>query len=289
MKRIVEIIAGRQAFLPLMLLFGIFRLGAQSTPVPEGFVFIKGGTFMMGSPASEAKRDDDEVQHRVTLSSFYLGKYEVTQKEWYTLMGTTPGEQRDKARESFAPYKVFLQLAGEGDAYPMYYVSWLEAVEYCNKRSQREGLKPVYTIKGETVTWNPQANGYRLPTEAEWEYACRAGTTTPYYTGGSPAVAAGWYEDNSEDDTHPVGQKQPNVWGLYDMNGNVSEWCWDWYGDYVTASQTDPTGASSGSYRVGRGGGFIDSDEVLRSAFRGGGEPKTRDISIGFRLVRSAN
>jgi formylglycine-generating enzyme required for sulfatase activity len=172
------------------------------------------------------------------------------------------------------------------DNEPVVLVSWYDAVEYCNWRSRKEGLTPAYIIGGTNVTLNRGVNGYRLPTEAEWEYACRAGTSTPYSSGNSVDSAA-WYADNSGDTTHAVGTKQANAWGLYDMHGNVEEWCWDWYGDYSSAAQTDPEGpASSGSYRVRRGGGWYYYGQVLRSAFRIYGSPSYRISFLGFRVCR---
>ena len=238
---------------------------------PAGFVRINGGTFTMGSPANEASRGSNETQHQVTVSSFSIGKYPVTQKEYQEVMGSNPSYFK-------------------GDNLPVERVSWYDAVEYCNKRSQKEGLTPAYTISGSgdsrTVSLNRSANGYRLPTEAEWEYACRAGTTTAYNTGASISDNTGWYSSNSGDKTHPVGQKTANAWGLYDMHGNVWEWCWDWYGSYASGAQTDPVGASSGSYRVGRGGGWYNSAVGLRSASRSYDNPGYRFDHIGFRLVR---
>jgi formylglycine-generating enzyme required for sulfatase activity len=219
-------------------------------------------------PAPGSMRFADEVQHSVTVSSFYLGRYEVTQKEWREVMGNNPGYFK-------------------GDDLPVENVSWYEAVEYCNKRSQKEGLTPAYTIKGTNVTWNKKANGYRLPTEAEWEYACRAGTTTPFNTGSS-VDSAGWYGNNSDGKTHPVGEKQPNAWGLYDMHGNVWEWCWDWYGDYAGGAQTDPSGAGTGSYRVVRGGSWAYGAGLLRSAGRLRFFPVDRYNILGFRVARNA-
>jgi formylglycine-generating enzyme required for sulfatase activity len=234
-------------------------------------VRINGGTFTMGSPANEANRDSDEVQHQVTVSSFFMGKYPVTQKEYQEIMGTNPSNFK-------------------GDNLPVEMVSWFDAVEYCNKRSQREGLSLAYTISGSgdsrTVTWNRNANGYRLPTEAEWEYACRAGTRTAYNTGAAISDSTGWYSANSGNATHPVGQKPANAWGLYDMHGNVYEWCWDLSGKYSSGAQTDPVGASSGGIRVLRGGSYFSSARLCRSAYRGSDYPFRRANIYGFRLAR---
>jgi formylglycine-generating enzyme required for sulfatase activity len=225
----------------------------------------------MGSPTNEPGRESNEVQHQVTVGSFYMGKYEVTQKEYQEVMGTNPSNFK-------------------GDNLPVEYVSWYDAVEYCNRRSQKEGLTPAYTISGSennrTIAWNWNANGYRLPTEAEWEYVCRAGTTTAYNTGASISDSTGWYGANSRDKTHPVGQKPDNRWGLYDMHGNVWEWCWDWYEGYSIAAQTNPAGAVSGTSRVLRGGSWYNPAGGVRSAYRSNGDPHDRGDNIGFRLVR---
>ncbi|MDR3335178.1 MAG: formylglycine-generating enzyme family protein [Treponema sp.] len=245
------------------------RVFAQNvaTPVPSDMVRINGGTFMMGSPASEAGRGNSEVPHRVTVSGFYLGKYEVTQREYAALLGMNPSNFK-------------------GDNLPVENVSWYEAVEYCNGRSYTEGLTPAYTINGGNVTWNRNANGYRLPTEAEWEYACRAGTTTPFSTGNNITTDQANYGDRKE--TTAVGSFAANAWGLYDMHGNVSEWCWDWYGSYLSNAWTDPVGASSGTYRVLRGGGWGSSGQYLRSALRNYDTPSGRYSYLGFRLARSS-
>ena len=260
-------------------------------PVPDNFVRINGGTFTMGSPANEPERFDREgPQHQVTVSSFYMGKYEVTQKEYRDIMGSNPSKFK-------------------GDNLPVEQVSWYDAIDYCNKRSQREGLTLAYTIDKSSsdtnnfskedkykyaVTWNRNANGYRLPTEAEWEYACRAGTTTAYNTGSAISDATGWYDANSGvwllvfgGKTNPVGQKPANAWGLYDMHGNVWEWCWDWYESYSSGAQTEPTGASSGSDRVERSGSWYSIATYLRSAFRSYGPPSSRNHALGFRVVRN--
>jgi formylglycine-generating enzyme required for sulfatase activity len=249
---------------------------------PDGFVHIPGGTFTMGSPASEANRDSNEVQHQVTVSSFYLGKYEVTQKEYQAVTGSNPSYFK-------------------GDNLPVEQVSWNDAVNYCNTRSITEGLTPAYTISGENVTWNRVANGYRLPTEAEWEYACRAGTSTAFNTGNNITTSQANYDGNYpynnndkgtyREKTTAVGSFSPNAWGLYDMHGNVWEWCWDWYGTYSAAAQSDPSGlvgpASPGMNRVNRGGSWYIGAQNLRSAIRDYFIPSHRDYYLGFRLARS--
>jgi formylglycine-generating enzyme required for sulfatase activity len=237
--------------------------------VPADMVRVSGGTFMMGSPGNEANRQSNEEQHQVTVGSFLIGKYEVTQKEWIEVMGSNPSYFK-------------------GDNLPVEQVSWDEVIEYCNKRSVKEGLMPAYTVSGTTVTWNRSASGYRLPTEEEWEFAARGGSGAGYliYAGSNSVDSVGWYWDNSGSKTHPVGTKAANGLGLYDMSGNVWEWCWDWYGAYSTSSVTDPMGASSGSYRVFRGGSWSFSGQYLRSAYRIYSTPSLRNFDIGFRLVR---
>lgn len=256
----------------------------------EGFVRIAGGTFEMGSPETEGWRSEDETQHTVTVSDFYMSTYEVTQAEYAEVMGGNPS--------SFS-----------GDTLPVENVSWMDAAAYCNARSEIEGLTPAYAIDGQTVTWNRSADGYRLPTEAEWEYACRAGTTTPFNTETSiSAEEANYYghypyeiEENyfSQDnlDTQPGEYRQttvdvtsfsPNGWGLYNMHGNVSEWVWDYYGTYGTKEQTDPTGPETGTLRVYRGGGWNDFAKNMRSAYRAALSEDKVSFNIGIRLVRNA-
>ncbi|MFE9249934.1 formylglycine-generating enzyme family protein [Streptomyces sp. NPDC007088] len=157
---------------------------------------------------------------------------------------------------------------------PVTGVSWLEAIRFCNAFSVRAGATPVYTLDGEDVTYDRSADGYRLPTEAEWEHACRAGTTGPHY-GTLDAIA--WYRDNSGERVHPVGGKQPNAWGLYDMLGNAWDWCWDLYDPQVY-----------GSYRVLRGGGWFDEHWSLRASARRRSHPSFQVDDVGFRVARSA-
>jgi formylglycine-generating enzyme required for sulfatase activity len=209
-----------------------------------------------------------------------MSKYPVTQKEWYEVMGSNIRQQRDLVNTKWS-------IRGEGDNYPMYFVSWFEAVDYCNARSIKEGLTPAYTRDKNNVTWNRDANGYRLPTEAEWEYACRAGTSTTYTMGNTINESLANFNGTG---TKPVGSFQPNNWGLYDMHGNVWEWCWDRYGRYSNTSQIDPDGSSSGSSRVTRGGCWNNnSSRILRSANRNDLNPNTQRDGIGFRVVRPLN
>jgi formylglycine-generating enzyme len=257
-------------------------------------VSIPAGTFMMGSPASEANRRDNETQHSVTLSGFYMSKYQVTQEQYQAVMGSNPCYFNDNPQTG--------ETQGKR---PVECVSWYDALVFCNKLSIKEGLTPAYSISGSTdptvwgavptgsnSDWNAViivsgSNGYRLPTEAQWEYACRAGTTTAYNTGDTISDNTGWYDSNSGRKTHEVGKKPANTWGLYDMHGNVWEWCWDWYDYYSSSSVTDPTGAVTGSYRVERGGNWSGNGLDLRSAYRYYYYPSYRYYDFGFRLVRS--
>jgi formylglycine-generating enzyme required for sulfatase activity len=244
--------------------------------VPEGFVLVEAGSFQMGSTDGT---EDEKPIHSVNINrSFYISRDEVTQKQWREVMGSNPSHFK-------------------GDDLPVECVSWYEAVDYCNRLSRKEGLASAYRINGEQVSWDISANGYRLPTEAEWEYAARGGNKSRGYTyaGSNVVDQVGWYHDNSGNKTHEVGQKRPNELGLYDMSGNVSEWCWDWYGEYHSSSQTDPRGPSGGSDRVYRGGSWNDSARYsyLRVADRDHLAPAREGIEVvsihvGFRPVRTA-
>ena len=243
-------------------------------PTPANMVRINGGTFTMGSNNGE---DNEKPVHTVTVTGFYMGKYPVTQKEWTAVMGSNPSYFK-------------------GDNLPVHRTSWFDAVDYCNRLSQKEGLTSAYTISGSgnyrTVTWNRNANGYRLPTEAEWEYAARGGNGSLgnyLYSGSNNVDEVAWYDENSGGSTQNVGTKKPNGLGLYDMSGNVFELCWDWYGDYSSGAQTDPTGAFSGSLRVLRGGHYGLLAVYVRSAFRYYTGPYDGSFSLGFRLARNGN
>ena len=217
------------------------------------FNLIQAGTFMMGSPEKERKNSNAHM-HKVTITrSFYMGITPVTQKQWQVVMNNNPS-------------------AFKGNDCPVETVSWNDAQAFIKKLNEME--------KNET---------YRLPTEAEWEYACRAGSTTRYCFGDDEKILKdyAWYGTNSGGKTHPVKQKESNAWGLYDMHGNVWEWCEDWYGDYPNEPVTDPSGPASGAGRVIRGGGWVDNPGGLRSAIRNCGSPGYRGCHIGFRLLRT--
>ena len=220
-------------------------------------VWCPPGQFMMGSPTSERGRDSDEVQHEVVLTrGFFLSETECTQGQWEAVMGGNPSYFK-------------------GTEWPVEEVSWEEAVEYCRKLTAKQRAEGILADGWE----------WRLPTEAEWEYAARAGTTGARY-GKLDTIA--WRDGNSGIQTHPVKQKAANAWGLYDMMGNVWEWCSDWYGDYPTGSVTDPTGPSSGSDRVLRGGSWFNDAGYARSAVRGRFDPGCRGNVLGFRPALSS-
>jgi formylglycine-generating enzyme required for sulfatase activity len=232
-------------------------------PEYQGLAFIGSGNFTMGSPPAEPDRRNNETQHTVSLKGYYIGKYEVTQGEYAAIMGNNPS-------------------TNQGDTMPVEHVSWYDAINYCNARSRAEGLEPAYTIQGTRVSWNRGTRGYRLPTEAEWEYACRAGTTTAYYTGDDMSQRSANFDGQG---SVPVGQYPMNPWGLYDMTGNVWEWCWDKLRSYEDAFE-DNTGPSSTDVMVVRGGGWYNGKDRVRSAYRGSDIPNYRDHNLGFRVVR---
>ena len=269
----------------------------QPAPAPAGFVRIDPGSFIMGSPTSELGRDSDETQHTVILTrAFYLQQTETTKAHWDAVRAEGPARGYTDLPDGGNGFN--------GDAsgtHPVTEVSWHDVLKWLNLKSELEGLTPCYRVGGYIMkigTLIPvcdfSANGYRLPTESEWEYACRAGTTTAFYSGsityvgGSPLDPnldlIGWYSGNGTD--HPVGQKQANAWGLYDMSGNVWEWCWDWYGTYP-GTVTDPAGPGSGSFRVLRGGSWYNIAQDSRSASRRPYSPDSRFPFYGFRPART--
>ncbi len=242
----------------------------EGSDVPDGFVYVQGGTFQMGSKSGDS---DEKPVHSVTLSDFFISKYEVTQAEWQEIMENDPSHFK-------------------GNNNPVEKVSWYDAVDFCNKKSLKDGLEPVYSGSGKNIKCDFSKNGYRLPTEAEWEFAARGGNKSKGYTysGSNNIDEVAEYEGNNNKSTKAVGGKKPNELGIYDMSGNVWEWCWDWYGDYSSSAQTDPLGPNSGSNRVKRGGSWIYSAAYCRVAFRISSNPTySSNSGIGFRLARSSN
>lgn len=257
----------------------------------DDLIFIKGGKFSMGSPKDEVQRENDETLHEVFINDFYVSSYEVTQEEYESIMGSNPSNFK-------------------GSKLPVENISWYEAIEYCNKLSEENNLTPVYEINGEKVIWNRSANGYRLLTEAEWEYVARAGTKTPFNTENSISAEEsnfyGHYPYGIEEnyfsqgnlETKPgeyrqttvnVDEFSPNKWGLYNIHGNVREWVYDYYGEYDLTNTDNPTGANSGTLKVTRGGGWNDYAKHMRSAFRSTLAPNEKMNNTGFRIARNSD
>lgn len=267
---------------------------------PTDLVLVEGGPFQNAKSnyfGKNARVTNVYIGKPEIVADFYLGKYEVTQKQWTEVMGQDPSQFK-------------------GDNLPVETVSWYDCVEYCNKRSIKEGLRPFYSVNKEnkdpanrtaiddirwTVTINPGANGYRLPTEVEWEYAAGGGRMSKSFTysGSDNIDRVGWYWMNSgdkrlsgfwlwprvknnHDRSHPIGAKEPNELGLYDMSGNVREWCWDWYGALGTVAR----GSSSETGRVWRGGGWLGDEECCESHYRGSFEANGKGPDQGLRVCR---
>ena len=228
-------------------------------------VAVEGGTFQMGSDDGE---DNEKPVHNVTLSNYYIGETEVTQALWEAVMGETIYDQAKKERDS-------TDLKGVDDDCPMYYLSYEDCVDFINELN--------IMLKDQL----PQGRKFRLPTEAEWEFAARGGNRSRgyQYSGSNTLSSVAWYWDNGNKITHPVKQKQANELGLYDMSGNVLEWCYDWKGNYSSSSQTNPKGPSTGSLRVLRGGSWIINAQYCRVANRGNYSPDNRYVDFGLRLA----
>ena len=226
-------------------------------------VYVEGGTFTMGCTSEQGGEcESDETPNRqTTVSSYYIGMLEVTQSQWEKVMGTSVYQQRDRANSN--------STYGVGPDYPMYYVSWEEAKEFCARLSRQTGKT------------------YRLPYEAEWEYAARGGKKNEgtKYSGGWSVDEVAWYDGNSGNSTYQCGTKRSNSLGLYDMSGNVWEWCEDWYGKYLQYDNNNPKGASSGSLRMARGGGWNYVAKYCRVSVRNYGTPSSRSSGLGFRVV----
>ncbi len=255
----------------------------RAVPIPQlalawlethGMVALDAGSFEMGCTPEQGDdcEDDEKPAHTVVIDqAFEMMAVEVGQEMWASVMGSNPSG-----------------FDSCGEDCPVEQVSWLDVVAFANALSLLEGLEPCYEISGDDVRWPDglSCEGYRLPTEAEWEYAARAGDGTKY--AGSDTVGdVAWHDGNAGGTTHPVGEKAPNSWGLYDMSGNVWEWVWDWYSGYQSGSSVNPTGLSTGSGRVSRGGSWYGGQRSTRVAFRFNGSPSSRVSDLGFRLSRS--
>jgi formylglycine-generating enzyme required for sulfatase activity len=227
-------------------------------------IWVEGGSFLMGCTSEQGQCDDDEKNvRRVTVDGFCIGMLEVTQSQWEKVMGTSVYKQRNKANPQW-------NLSGVGPDYPMYYVSWDEATEFCRLLSNKTGKT------------------YTLPTEAQWEYAARGGKKADgtKYAGSNVIDAVAWYGKNSSSTSHVCGSKRANALGIYDMSGNVWEWCKDWYASsYVSYDTNNPTGPSSGSARMSRGGGWLNFASFCRVANRRYSAPSGRGYDLGFRVV----
>jgi formylglycine-generating enzyme required for sulfatase activity len=250
--------------------------GAETQPLVRT-VPVAGGTYLQGS--LEQPYASTERVHLAALPSFEIAATETTQELWLAVMGTNPSKFRAASR-------------------PVESVSWMDAVRFCNALSLREGLRSAYRINGTEVEWDREADGYRLPTEAEWEYAARGGSagadaSVPLakapYAGGVEADRVAWYDKNSAKSTHPVGMKQENGLGLFDMSGNVWEWCWDWYAEYPKTEVSDPAGPLKGAgQKVLRGGAWFTPVNLLRVTYRYWNVPGFKVNSVGFRVARNA-
>ncbi|MEO8269667.1 MAG: SUMF1/EgtB/PvdO family nonheme iron enzyme [Aureliella sp.] len=254
-----------RVFIYAMVLLGICLAYAQQ---PQGItnsvgmklISISAGSFIMGSPEHEVGRHPNETSHKVTISeAFYLGQFEVTQDEFEKVTGTNPSSIT-------------------GSLHPVETLGWKDAVAFCKQLSELPEEKAA-------------GRAYRLPTEAEWECACRAGSETPFSFGESAKLLHdhAWYAENSKNQHHPVGEKKPNQWGLYDMQGNVYEWCNDWYDDYPSEAVIDPQGPIRGSERVVRGGSWVVANDLhFRSSQRSNYVPTNRSPLLGFRVALNA-
>jgi formylglycine-generating enzyme len=260
-------------FLAVMLTASIATCEVLEQVKTQGGVemlLLSGGTFVMGDNNGEV----DEPEHEVTVSPFYIDVTPVTQREFMRLMGENPSKFPEAQQ-------------------PVEQIRWSDAVRYCNERSREEGLEPAYDLTNWTC--NFEADGYRLPTEAEWEYAARAGTATAYFFGNDPAQLRihAWFNDNAGDKPRPVGRRRPNPWGLHDITGNVWEWCNDFYQvDYYKESpKQDPRGPEAGDKKVLRGGCWNSNAAACRVAYRYNETPGYTDACFGydiygFRVVR---
>ena len=244
--------------------------GFSHQTITDKMTFVQGGTFNMGA---ETLMPDERPVHQVTVSSFLISRTEVTQEEWMAVMGGNPSHFQNKA-------------------YPVEMITWYDAINFTNKLSVMEGLEPVYSFQGGQVVWDRTKNGYRLPTEAEWEFAARGGIRTMnyLYSGSNDVSDVAQHTGNVKDDLNkPVASLKPNELGLYDMSGNVYEWVWDWKAEFTEDHQTDPSGKPNGEQKAVRGGSAFCAAYSNRISWRNSYEPGTREYYIGLRVARNRN
>lgn len=257
------------SFLATMLLISSSAIAQQIE-----MTLVQGGSFKMGD-SFEGIFEDELPVHEVTLSDFFVSTYEITQNEWETLMGENPSQFK-------------------GGENPVESISWFDAVEFCNKLSEKHKLTPCYTMgRNKLVKWNKEANGYRLLTEAEWEYIAKGGNQNKgyVYAGSNSPDEVAWYKGNSLSKTHPVGMKMPNEIGLFDVSGNIWEWCWDWYTNSSysdDANKVNPSGVPYATERCRRGGGWAVIAKSCRNSNRLGSPPHMSFNDVGVRIARNA-
>jgi formylglycine-generating enzyme required for sulfatase activity len=261
----------------LLLFLVIFSYGfttdkqnVSKNLVPVDLIFVEGGSFAMGCSDPSIKGDDDELDLRdVTVYGFYISTTEITQGLWEDIVGFNVSTVKEPSL-------------------PVNNISWFDAIKFCNNLSLKQKLSPCYTIRGQKVSCNFKANGYRLPTEAEWEFAARGGNLSKgtLFSGSNDPFAVGWYKENSNGKMKPGKQKSPNELGIFDMSGNLWEWCWDYYGGYAGEEIFDPKGPEKGNDRVLRGGSWYYESNVARNSNRFYTSPNSRSATFGLRIVK---
>ena len=268
-----------------LILFFSLQINAQKTTDLD-MIKVDGGKFLMGSKDGDRVADaDEQKQHEVSVNGFEISKFEVSVWQWKAFIKDTKGKMPE------------VPAWGWKDNFPVNQISWADAISYCNWLSKKEKLQPAYTLNGTNTICNFKANGYRLPTEAEWEFACRAGTLTPFNTGYELKPKFANFKPDNTNSKHfgndfkneimPIGEYKPNALGLYDMHGNIGEWCSDYYAAYPNEPQMNPGGPESGEYRVVRGGSWLSHMRSCRSARRIYCKPDESIYDIGFRLAAS--